>query len=64
MGIYSSNGMGLIPLSFTEIKSYNDLIGANLSPSEIMIIRKMSQIYVSQVQDKRPFCKSPFTDNV
>lgn len=60
LGWCESSGMGLSPISFTEIKAYVDLTDSPLTVDEVMIIRKMSQSYVSEVQNKDPNAKPPF----
>lgn len=60
IGWSSSNGMGVVPISFTEIMAYNELTNAQLSPDEALIIKKMSVAYVSQYQDKNPSKKAPY----
>ena len=60
IGWYSSNGMGLVPISFGEIKAYMELTATPLTPDEVMIIRRMSQAYVNNVQNKDPNAKPPY----
>lgn len=52
--------MGLSPISFQEIDAYMSLCEVYLSGDEVLIIRKMSQAYVSHLQDKDPNSKPPF----
>jgi hypothetical protein len=35
-------------LTYTEIKSYSDLMGSNMQPNEVAIIRKLDLIYWGQ----------------
>jgi len=35
-----------IPLSYTEIKSYVDLMGENLLPRDIEVIKRLDQIWL------------------
>jgi hypothetical protein len=60
MGWSQSTGMGLSPLSFTEIKAYMELTASPLTPDEVLLIRKMSQAYVSNVQNRDPQTKPPY----
>lgn len=52
--------MGLSPISFQEIDAYMKRCEIHLSGDEVLIIRKMSQAYVSNVQNKDPHAKPPF----
>ena len=60
LGWCSSNGMGLTSLSFLEIKAYIELTETALSSDEAMIIKRMSQAYVNELQDKDTMKKSPY----
>jgi hypothetical protein len=60
LGYYTNTGMGLSPLSYTEIKAYCDLTGNEFTPDEVTIIRNMSQLYVNQSHDKNPNAKAPY----
>lgn len=53
--------MGIQPISFTEIKNYIELCDISLSADEALIIRKMSQAYVRESQNKDPQAKVPFS---
>lgn len=59
LGWCSSNGMGIQALSFTEIKSYIEITETSLTSEEVMIIRKMSQSYVRELNNKDPQAKPP-----
>ena len=61
LGWCSSNGMGITALSYTEIKAYRDLTETPLNSDEVMLIRQMSQSYVSYVQNKDPQKKAPYS---
>ena len=61
LGWCSSTGMGITALSYTEIKSYSDLTNTPLDPDEVMLIRQMSSAYCSNVQDKDPSAKAPYS---
>lgn len=50
MGAVSHSGMGIAPLSWQEIESWQTQHGILLKPWELSIIRKASAIYVEQVQ--------------
>jgi len=60
MGWCTSSGMGISPLSFIEIKAYIELTETPLNADEVMLIRQMSQGYVSEVQDKNPNKHAPY----
>jgi hypothetical protein len=61
MGWVSSSGMGIVPISFTEIKNYIDVTECSLTGEEALILRKMSEQYCKYVQDKNPKTKAPYT---
>ena len=46
--------MGISAISFSEIDAYMSRCQIHLSGDEVMIIRKMSQAYVSNINDKDP----------
>lgn len=54
LGWCSSNGMGAVSLSFTEIKAYIDTTDTPLTGDEVLLIKRMSQAYVSELNDKNP----------
>ena len=54
--------MGQSPLSFTEIHAYLKCMKANLYPSEILLIRKMSEQYVSQSHNTDPKAKPSYVE--
>ena len=60
MGYCENSGMGYVALSFTEIHNYIQLTGFSLNSSEVMLIRKASQSYVSETYNKNPFAKEPY----
>ena len=62
IGFYQSGGMGIVPISFTEIKAYLDLMGIRLSSFEVSTLRKMSVAYVSQHHDNYIDTEAPFNN--
>ena len=52
--------MGISAISFSEIDAYMSRCQIHLSGDEVMIIRKMSQAYVSNINDKDPQSKPPY----
>ena len=62
LGWCSSNGMGINALSFLEIQAYMQLTDSSLTAEEVLIIKKMSQAYVNELQDKNSIKKAPFGD--
>ena len=60
LGWCSSNGMGLTSLSFLEVQAYIELTDTALSADEVLIIKRMSQAYVNELQDKDTMKKSPY----
>ena len=60
LGWCSSNGMGLSPISFIEIKAYIDTTETYLSGEEALLVHRMSQLYVNEINDKNPNKKAPF----
>jgi hypothetical protein len=61
LGWCGSSGMGMTPLSFTEIKAYIDVTKASLTPDEVLLIKRMSQLYVGYSQDTNPSQKTPYS---
>lgn len=60
---YAMQGMsGYIPLSFQEIYAYMKATNTPFSADEALILKKMSNAYVSQSYDKDPTSKMPFGD--
>lgn len=54
-------GMGVIGLSWNEIKSWMDCMGLDLSYWEISLLRDMSREYASQANNsEEPTCRSPY----
>jgi hypothetical protein len=60
IGWCTSTGMGLVSISFQEIDAYMSRCQINLSGDEVLLIKKMSQAYCSQVQNKDPSAKAPY----
>lgn len=56
----NSNGMGIVAISWSEIQAYNECMGYPLNSEECKIIKKMSNSYVRELQDKNPVKKPPF----
>ena len=56
LGWCMSSGTGLIPITFSELKAYEDITGTRISPWEARMIRDMSEAYCIGTQDtKAPF---------
>lgn len=58
-----SSGMGMIPLSFQEIKAYIELTHTPLNSDEVMLIRQMSQAYIAELNDTRNEREAPYSIN-
>lgn len=56
-----SSGMGMIPLSFQEIKAYMELTNTPLNSDEVMLIREMSQAYIAELNDTRNEREAPYS---
>lgn len=59
-----ATGMGLVPLSFQEIKAWSEGsgIGDSLTPWQFTLIRRMSECYASEYsQATDPKRKSPYS---
>jgi hypothetical protein len=41
------SGMGVLPFPFTEMEAYNRSMGSPLSGYDLLVIRQMSEAYVS-----------------
>jgi len=60
MGYNLQTGMGSIPLTFSEIKAYMECLNITFSPSEVLLLRKMSEAYTYQTYDKNPLSSPPY----
>lgn len=60
IGFYSNGGMGIVPITFQEIKAYSDLMGIQFTPKEVVTLREMSNAYVNQSYDKGFDCRRPY----
>ena len=59
-GMAQSNGMGLSPLTWTEIDALNRTMRYDLRPWECQVIRQMSQAYCSWIKKgESPNCDPP-----
>jgi len=59
-GASLSTGMGSVPLTWQELKAWQEQTGIELQPWELRIIRKASQEYVVQAQEAhKPDCPPP-----
>lgn len=65
-GFYEANGMGIIPISWTEIKAWMDLRLGEIDMWLAGVIREMSETYISQYYESnnQPVGVSPFHDMV
>lgn len=52
LGYCKSGFNGLVPLDFTEINAYIQSTNTELLPFEVLLLRKLSNAYVSQSYDK------------
>ena len=52
LGYCKSGFNGLVPLDFTEINAYMQSTNTELLPFEVLLLRKLSNAYVSQSYDK------------
>lgn len=60
-GTCSSTGMGLVGLSWEEIKGWIDCMGVEISYWEISMIKEMSREYAAQASvSAERNCKSPY----
>lgn len=66
LGLFRSSGMvmqsgyGPMPLSWEEIKSWNETLNLNLTSRELTTIKNMSTSYVNQLHlSKDPACVAP-----
>jgi len=63
LGWCSSNGMGVTPLSYTEIDAYNRSTESFLNGEEVLLLRKMSSNYVRFLNDKNPNTQAPYKNS-
>ena len=63
MGMASVN-TALVPLDFGEISAFKSAANINLTPFDIVTIKKMSESYVSWVHKGKAInCNSPFFED-
>jgi len=60
LGWCTSNGMGLSAISFQEIDAYMARCNVSLSGDEVLLLKRMSQAYVINVQNKDPKAQPPY----
>lgn len=53
MGYSKPGAMGMIPLDWLDIKAFSDLTGIMFSKDESILIKKLSEAYVSQMQSSK-----------
>jgi len=64
MGTVKSTGFGAAPLDWVDIKAYTDLMGIELRPNEVKLLRRLSSEYAAQVEkSKNPATIAPFVDD-
>ena len=61
LGYCRSGFNGLVPLDFTEINAYIQSTNTELLPFEVLLLKKLSNTYVSQSHDKDPLAFAPYT---
>jgi len=61
VGPSMSNGMGLCPISYTEIKAWMDATKTECSPWDVNMIRHLSRVFISQHHEsEKENCPAPF----
>ena len=53
VGYFNSNGMGAVTIGFLEIKAWADLMQTNPTPSDVRILRSMSQAFISHQEKSK-----------
>lgn len=53
IGYSKSGGMGMIPLDWIDIKSFSDVTGIIFTKDEAILIKKLSEAYVGQMQTSK-----------
>ena len=56
--------MGYAPLSFTEIKAYLDLIGITLYGWEVVLLKKLSDIFLSETYNTDDNAMPPYAQTI
>lgn len=65
LGMVEMGAMGPIPLSASEIISWQQCTGVDLEAWEYRAIKQMSQAYLMQAKEsEKPECEPPFGDPV
>jgi hypothetical protein len=62
LGYALQGDMGRTPLTFSEIKAYMDCMNLTLSPSEVSLLRKMSEAFTYQTYDRNPLATPPYVN--
>jgi hypothetical protein len=64
-GPVNNGGMGQSPLSWTDIKTWSDMTGVEVSGWEGATIRRLSSSYLSEYQQaKDPSRPAPYSPNI
>jgi hypothetical protein len=59
-GACLSTGMGNVPITWQELKAWQDQTGIELQPWEARILKQASRAYVTQAQEStKPNCPPP-----
>ena len=54
--MFTNTGMGLLPLSFTEIDAWSRLSGAGVTTGEAQIVRAMSEAFLEgRATERAPY---------
>lgn len=61
LGYCRSGFNGLIPIDYSEINAYIQSTNTELLPFEVLLLKKLSNTYVSQSHDKDPLAFAPYT---
>lgn len=64
IGLASSSGMGLVPVSSLEVKAWADGMALSLSPWEFAVLRRMSRAYVDGANANRAPFEPALTANL
>lgn len=48
----ASNGFGYNPISYLEIKAYCDLMAEELTPWQILVLKQMDRVFLTETQNK------------
>jgi len=60
MGWSRAGAMGIVPITFEEIRAYKEVTNSSFSGEEAILLYKMSENFVRYAQNRDPSVKAPY----